>query len=177
MNVIYDRASNHYTPRLAVIVEHENDVQKFYDGYNFDQEKQEAIAVQFLNIISSKSSHGYDVDGLFVAFSAFAPIAREEADSQISEEQINALKNRLADPDLWVISRNFGSVTFLFYTDEQVANHEACGHKELYARKYFEILKPYDEFGYLEEGDFSVNFDSKQNFDDNYESNWFYYSR
>ena len=40
---------------------------------------------------------------------------------------------------------------------------------------YFEILKAYDEFGYLVEKDFAVNFDSKQNFDDNYESNWYYY--
>ena len=40
---------------------------------------------------------------------------------------------------------------------------------------YFEILRPYDEFDYLSGDDFAVNFDSKQNFDENYESNWYYY--
>lgn len=158
-----------------MIVEHHEDAQKFRDGYNFDKKKQDAIASQFLAIINREEAHGYDVDGLFVVFSAFAPIAKQETDSQLSEEQINALKNRIANPDLWVISRCFGHVTFMFYTDEQAKTHEAKGQKEIYARMYFEILKAYDEFGYLVEKDFAVNFDSKQNFDDNYESNWYYY--
>jgi len=63
----------------------------------------------------------------------------------------------------------------MFFTDEQAKTLEAKGLKEIYARMYFEILKPHDEFGYLAEGKFTVSFDSKQNFDDNFESNWYYY--
>ena len=63
----------------------------------------------------------------------------------------------------------------MFYTRDQVKRYVAKGCKESYARRYFEILKPYDEFGYLTEQEFTVNFDSKQNFDDNYAGNWYYY--
>ena len=158
-----------------MILEHRRDAEKFRDGYNFDATKQQAIRAHFLDIINRQPSHGYDVDGLFVVFSAFAPIAKEEADSKLSEQQIEALKNRLSNPDLWVVSRCFGRVTFMFFTDEQAAKHEANGKKEEYAEKYFEILKPNDEFGYLSVDDFAVGFDSKQNFDDNFKGNWYYY--
>lgn len=40
---------------------------------------------------------------------------------------------------------------------------------------YFAILKPHDEFDYLVQESFTVAFDSKQNFDNNYQGNWFYY--
>ncbi len=173
--MIYDRANDLHAPRLQVIVEHHDDAEKFRDGYNFDSNKQRSIAAQFLKIINRQPSHGYDVDGLFVVFSAFAPLAREEANGKLSEDEIEALKNQLANPDLWVISRFFGHVTFMFYTDAQVVKHEANGQKEAYARKYLEILKPNDEFGYLSADNFTVSFDSKQNFDDNYNSNWYWY--
>ncbi|EMI24347.1 hypothetical protein RESH_05068 [Rhodopirellula europaea SH398] len=106
-------------------------------------------------------------------FSAFAPIAKEEADGLIPELEIKALKKRIANPDLWEISRCFGHVTFFFFTDEQVKKHE--GKKDEYAAMYFELLKPHDEFGYLKRIQFKINFDSKQNFDNNFESNWYYY--
>jgi hypothetical protein len=63
----------------------------------------------------------------------------------------------------------------MFYTDAQANAYAAEGKREEYARKYFEMLKPYDEFGYLSEDTFVVHFDSKQNFDENYQSNWYYY--
>ena len=180
LNVIYERANDLHVPslpvpRMQVILEHYDEAQKFDDGYNFDKTKQQAIASQFLEIINRRPDHRYDADGLFVVFFPFAPLARQEADSQLSEQEIEALKQRIGNPDLWKISRPFGHVTFLFYTDAQAEEYATMGQKEEYARKYFEILKPYDEFDYLSEDDFAVNFDSKQNFDENYESNWYYY--
>lgn len=200
LNVIYDPANELHAPRLQVIVEHQHDAESFRDGLNFDATKQQAIKSRFLDTITTQRSQhkerrtlpwpirllqrfakssspveGDDTDGLFVVFSAFAPIATEEANGKLSAQAIEALQNRLGNPDLWVISRCFGQVTFMFYTDEQAARHEANGKKEDYAGEYFEILKPNDEFGYLSVMDFVVRFDSKQNFDDNYESNWYYY--
>ena len=175
LNVIYDRRNKIHAPRIQVILEHHDEAQLFHDGFNFDQTKQQAIAAQFLEIINSQPDHKFDVDGLFVVFSAFAPIAREEADGKISDREIDALKQRIDNPDLWEISRCFGYVTFMFYTDAQAKEYGAKGKKTEYARMYFEVLKRYDEFDYLCEDDFTIAFDSKQNFDDNYESNWYYY--
>jgi hypothetical protein len=178
INVIYDSANKDlHAPRLQVILEHRSEVELFRHGNNFDETKQHAIASRFVNIVSRDPSHGYDLEALFVVFSAFAPLARQEAANNISEEEIDALQRRIGDPDVWVISRCFDTVTFMFYTDAQAKNYAGTGKKEKYAHEYFKILKPFDEFNYLDEAAFEVQFDSKENFDKNYESNWFYYYR
>ena len=88
---------------------------------------------------------------------------------------MEALKARIGNPHIWEISRCFGYVTFFFFSDDQVRRYEEEGKRGIYARMYFELLKPHDEFDYLRESDFNVKFDSKQNFDDNYRGNWLYY--
>jgi hypothetical protein len=175
LNVVYDRRNSLHAPRLQVIVEYEAHAKKFHKGVNFDRDKQALVADKFLEIIGRDSGLGFDVDGLFVVFSAFAPIAMQEADSLISKEELESLRKCINNPDLWDISRCFGHVTFFFYTDEQAKSAEKKGLHHDYADKYFELLKPHDEFGYLRRCDFKANVDSKQNFDENYQSNWFYY--
>ena len=177
LNVIYNSRNDLRSSRIEVIVEHHHEAELFHNGYNYDQKKQDAIASKFLEIINREPNHGYDVDGLFVVFSAFSPLAREEADMKISENDIDALKLHIGNPDLWEISRAFGHVTFMFYTDVQVKKYTAKGLKSEYASKYFELLKPNDEFGYLSKESYAVHFDSKQNFDNNYHGSWFYYYR
>lgn len=175
LNIISDRRNELHAPRLQVILEHAADVRKFEDGLNFDHGKQAAIVDRFRELVSSRPSD-FDVTGLFVVFSAFAPIALEEADDQISKEDVEALRLQMGDPELWCISRFFGKVTFFFYTDQQVKKRDASS-RAAYARSYFALLKPHDEFGYLSEDEFSVAFDSKQNFDRNYRGNWLNYYR
>lgn len=175
MNVIYDRRNDLHAPRIQVILEHEADAQVFRDGANFDHGKQHEITSKFLQIVSRDANREFDVDHLFVVFSAFAPLARVEADDKISESEIDALQRRIDNPDLWAISRCFGQVTFMFFTDAQAKEHAATGKQPEYARMYFAILKPHDEFDYLVQESFTVAFDSKQNFDNNYQGNWFYY--
>jgi hypothetical protein len=176
LNVTYDPRNELHAPRIRIVLEHEAERQKFRDGFNFDRRKQQTIAAKFREIVREDSSP-YDTDGLFVVFSAFAPLACEEADSKISEVEIDALMKRIGNPDLWTISRLFGHVTFMFYTDAQAREYAAQGKQSEYAKKYFEILKPYDEFGYLRSDSFTVAFDSKQNFDDKFHGSWFNYYR
>jgi len=177
LNVVYDRANSLHAPRLQVILEYASHAQRFHRGVNFDRRQQNAIAKKFLDIIGRDDAHGFDVDGLFVVFSAFSPIAKQEADHQISDADVEALKKRIGNPDLWEISRCFGHVTFFFFTDEQVKRYEALGKMDEYASMYFEILKPHDEFGYLKRNHFKVSFDSKENLDDNYQGSWLHYYR
>jgi hypothetical protein len=175
LNVVYDRPNSLHAARVQVILEHEADERKFHRGVTFDPEKQAAIKGRFLEIIGRTPSHGYDVTRLFVVFSAFAPIARQEADAQIQNQEVEAFKRELRNPDIWTISRCFGYVTVFFFTDEQAKRHESEGKKLEYARRYFELLKPRDEFGYLKQDDYTIGFDSKQNFDEKYEGSWFNY--
>ena len=66
-------------------------------------------------------------------------------------------------------------MTFFFYTDEQVKQIKSTDYAKHLAAKYFEHLKKYDQFDYFQLDTFEVKTDSKENFDNNYESSWFYY--
>jgi hypothetical protein len=119
----------------------------------------------------------YDTKDIWVVFTSFEPIAKDEANSSIPESEIRELKRAISDENLWEISRSFSATTFFLYTDKQVKDYENSDTRKLWTQKYFDILEKYNEFGYFKRDSFSVDFDSKENFDTNYESNWFYYYR
>ena len=119
--------------------------------------------------------HTFETENLFVIFTAFEPVARVEANESVTDQEINRLKKELNDDDLWEISRLFDSVTFFFYTDEQVKDARQRGVLGKYSRKYSKIVEKYDEFGYHKIRPVSASLDSKENFDTNFQSNWYYY--
>ncbi|MDR2929130.1 MAG: hypothetical protein LBV41_13170, partial [Cytophagaceae bacterium] len=57
----------------------------------------------------------------------------------------------------------------------QLKFYEKSPLKKEWADKYREILRQHDEFGYYKRGRFNIYLDSKENFDKNYNSNWWYY--
>lgn len=150
LNVIYDQLDvPHKRPRLQLIVEHSRERQEFCDGPNFDPAKQQAIAARFAELVKRQGPTRYDVDGLLVVFSAFAPLAREDANSRVADVERRALQERIANPHLWTIHRSLGRVTFMFYTDEQARTYAQAGCRQTCADRYFELLQKHDEFGYL----------------------------
>ncbi|HPQ68154.1 MAG TPA: hypothetical protein PKW95_03425 [bacterium] len=179
LNIEYELVEPDDTPRLMVILETQDEQAKFQNGVhgNYLVIHQKAIAEQFGKLLREQGRHEFNLDRLFVAFSNFAEVARMEANSNIPDNEIKQLKKALSNDELWEISRSFHTVTFFFYTDEQVRKAERKGLRKTYAAKYYEILKRYDEFGYFTAENLLLFFDSKENFDNNYQSNWFYYYR
>lgn len=176
LNVIYGRVRYPRTPRLEVIVERRADAAKFdRSPAQYDERKQHAVATKFVKLIADMPVRRFEVDRLFVVFSAFAPIARAEADGRLTASDVDAFQRRIGNPDLWEISRFGGHATFFFYTDEQVARSKAIGLEDDYARRYFYLVKPHDEFNYLSIDDYRITFDSKENLDKNYHGNWYFY--
>ena len=142
---------------------------------NFNQVDQRRVRERFETIILELRDLRFNVEKLLVIFVAFEPVSRIEANESVTKEQIHRLKAKLANKDLWEISRCFDSVTFFFYTVAQAKQYEAAGLRHLYAEEYSRLVSAYDEFGYLQKRGVSVFFDSKENFDTNYQSNWYYY--
>jgi hypothetical protein len=194
INIFYDTIDNkEKRPRLSIIFEYQNDELKFRDGNfgNYDEKKQKIIADKFKEIVNQEnkinsiwtklfhvtSDLKYNTDNLFVVFTSFEPISKDEVNSRIPKVEIERLKKALNCSDLWEIYRQFSKTTFFFHTDKQIQDYSNIGKKEEFSEIYFNLLKKYDEFGYFDLESFSVEFDSKENFDKNYESNWFYYSR
>lgn len=177
LNVAYDGRCELHAPRIQVILEYGRELQQFRAGSNFDPAKQLEIKSKFMELAGNESVVCENLSDLFVVFSAFAPIAIEEAVGRLSEQDVNSMKRYIQNPDLWDVLRCFRQIVFLFYTDSQVAKYIKSGKLPEYRELCYKLLKPYDEFGYLVEGDLQVSFDSKQNFDKNYQGNWFNYFR
>lgn len=178
LNVIYDRVIPDQRPRLQVCVESKEDCDSFRDsnGLNFNEQKQSEILNQFLLLVNNETI-SIDTDKLFVVFSAFAPIAREDANGKIKEEEINKLLTKLDNDELWKIRRSFGGATLFFFTEKQANNAKNSELLSRYSNEYFKLIKKYDEFDYLRKEHFAVSFDSKETFDKNYNGSWFAYDR
>ena len=193
LNIIYDVIDKGTRPRLGIILEFGKDKSGFSEqnGFgNYDSSKQKIIAEKFKKIaiekgfvknqnlfemIFTKNTDKYKTDNILVYYSAFEPIAKEEASRKITQEEVNQLKIDLKCQELWEISSFFYYTTFFLYTDEQVKKYENSETKKVWTKKYFDLIKPNDEFGYIKQENFGISLDSKENFDNNYQSNWYYY--
>jgi len=190
LNLIFDFIDNDKShPRLQVCLEYAKDKGKFMNNktYNYDKIKQKEIAEKFEETTSNYELENkpnwvkrilgltYLSNNLFVCFSDFETIAKDEANENIPGKEIKKLKEEINNSELWKIDRRFNSVTYFLYTDEQLKKYQDSEIHEKWNEKYFELLKSYDEFNYFKKNFHSVYLDSKENFDTNYESNWYYY--
>ncbi len=154
----------------------------------FDGSRQNAIADKFRELyaknhvfkrrwfaFSELASPKYNAENIFIYFTAFEPIAKIEANEKVTKSDINNVKQKLNNADIWLISPTFSAAIFFVYTDEQLKRYEDSPEKQQWADAYFDVLKQYDEFGYFKREMFGISVDSKQNFDENYSSNWYYY--
>lgn len=193
-NIYYDKIDvDRNRPRLSIIFEYYQNVEKFRDQIgNFETEKKNLIANHFRHVLKSKSVRSrsffdrlfkrsyaskFETDRLLVIFTAFEPVAREEVNHKIPQAEIDNLKQELTSKNVWEIYREFATTTYFFYTDKQIEDYQADGTTQMMTQQYFEVLKKYDEFDYIKPDTYFLAFDSKENFDKNFESNWFWYSR
>jgi len=178
LNVIYDKVILNKRPRLQICVESREDCDSFRDSddFNFNTQKQHEIISQFMRIIKDET-YSIETENIFVVFSAFAPIAREEANGKVSDKEIDKLAVELDNEELWKIRPSFGGVTFFFFTVTQAERAQDSDLLCKYSNEYYKLIKQYDEFGYLKAEDFIVSFDSKENFDKKFNGSWFAYDR
>jgi hypothetical protein len=192
INVFYDTIDKGARPRLEICFEHPREKAVFNgpNGFNFDSDKQKAIGKKFketlkeqgliqesglLGLFKKPATSKYKTENIWVIYGDFESIARIEANESVPEEKVKALKKELNNEDIWEISRAFSGTTIFLYTDAQVKKYENSEEHKEWTDKYFELLSQYDEFGYFKREFFTIYIDSKENFDNNYESNWYYY--
>lgn len=176
LNIVLDTIEPDSRPRLNVILEWAEDQRKFLqkERPNFDKDAQLSVQQQFASLKGTLGDQSIHVSRLLVIFSAFEPVARAEANNHITTHEIATLKSTIGDKELWEIRKCFDTVTFFYYTDAQLRANEAKGMRDVYVREYSRLTQPYDQFGYLQRRGIVVRLDSKENFDTNYDSNWFY---
>ncbi len=179
LNIIYDRVIPDSRPRLQIILEWEDDRKKFIEGAtgNFKELIQNEIRDKFVEIVNRDNLYQFACEFLFVVFSSFEPIAREEANSKVSDKEIENLEKELNNCDIWKIRPIFGSVIFFFYKKSQVKKYKKLNVASEYLDKYLKIVKKHDEFGYFDRNNISIELDSKENFEKTYKGSWFNYDR
>jgi len=190
INIIYEKINNgRIIPRLEIVFETAVNFYYIKTPFDYDETITKAIAEKFEEIVSGiglnkkqtifnlffRRKSKYDVRQMFVVFSEFKQIAKEEANEKISNVEIRLLMEDLNNNQLWKIVQSFSSVVFFFYEQSQIQQNIDNGFRDLAAAKYFELLKKYDEFDYFKEDEFSVELDSKENLDKNYDGNFYYY--
>jgi hypothetical protein len=200
LNVYYDKIENN-RPRLNIIFEFGEDTDKFKDNRgNFMTDRQKAAKEKFEKILlsdpekdknffsriftkskpavfDSVEKSKFDTDDLLVVFDTFEPVAKNEMNKNISQAQIDNLERELKTKNVWKIYREFSTTAIFFYTNDQIDQSSRDGTKDFIKEKYFELLKSYDEFNYLKAHDTFLTFDSKENFEEKYQGNWFYYCK
>lgn len=192
INIIYDTLYDK-KPRLQICFEFEKEKDKFltHDISHFDKEKQKLIAEKFketidqqglgksintlLTFLKSKQNRTYLTNNIFVIYGAFEPVAKLEATYKITAEQTERFIASFNNQDIWTVSIGFTIPTFFMFTNEKVKEYDKPEFKKLLADKYFDFIKPFDEFNFFRREDIQVCLDSKENFDKNYQSNWYYY--
>jgi hypothetical protein len=192
INIIYDTIDKDSRPRLQICFEFEYEKRKFLnDGITyFDKEKQEAIGHQFKKILIEQgrikkksfwdnfkpaSKQPYLTENIWVIYGAFEPVAKLEATYKITKEQTEKFIDSFCNQDIWTISIGFTIPTFFMFTDEKVKEYDKIEIKKEWADKFYDFIKPFDEFDYFKRENIQVHLDSKENFDTNYQSNWYYY--
>jgi len=193
LNITHEITNHDNRIRIGIAVETENDEVKFKESderwANYSEKIQNEIAEKYLdtcktlkvlnekNILGITKKQKPELKNIFVSASAFEPLAKEEANSLIPELKIKELLDELKNKNVWTLSRCFSSATLFVFKDEQKAEIVKSDFFKELENRYFELLKEYDEFNYWKRNEFKIGIDSKQNFDENYESSWFYYNR
>lgn len=165
-------------PELEIYFAHRHEVALFYnpDGYTFNSDIRQAISEKMQQLIREQNlAKKYVTENIHIFCRALDKPLQAEADEKIPSAAIQQLKEQLGKEGLWEISRVYSSTTFFVYTQQQIKELADNGTLKRWTDAYFELLKPYDEFNFLQREYFSVLVDSKENFINNYSGNWYYY--
>jgi len=161
--------------RLIVVLDTEDELSFLTRNDGYLTQVQERFAVYLQDLLTARGDPRLDGKRLLVIFTSLERIARIEANERVTQRDVDRLQAKLHNPALWHISRNYDSVTFFFHTEAQVVAAQNSGLLDLYAQAYAHVVAPYDELSYLRKRGINVYFESKENFEKNYQGSWLHY--
>lgn len=170
INVTYTKRQD--SINLTLWFKYENEAISFYkDRFVIDSRKRDTILKQFKQIANMENKS----DSIYLCYQAFETLAKEDINKSITQLEILELKEKLYCNDLWEISRCLANVVFFLYKDKQVRQYKERGFIDIWSKMYLDLLNRYDVFGFFTKENFHIKLDSKENFDNNFNSNWYYY--
>ncbi|MFK8045189.1 MAG: hypothetical protein AB8B72_06825 [Crocinitomicaceae bacterium] len=169
INIFEDLLSENLI-RLQIIFETEAEVGAFLvkkPVFTFSKRKQTEVRKKYRELIN------VDIAGneVLVLFYAFQPIARQDVNNKVSAKFIEKLKKKYSE-EIWVIQRYGEHTIFFFYTKKQLTTAKKSFLLSKLESEYYKELKKHDKFDYFSLKNFNAHFDSKENFEVNYDGNW-----
>ncbi|CAL2075434.1 hypothetical protein [Tenacibaculum sp. 190524A02b] len=134
---------------------------------DIDTKKQKEIVEKYIQLNPYQK-----IDDIFIYCFAFERIAKHEVTWLIPESKIEKIYKELELLEIWKILSCMEYVTLFVYKDDQIDKMKNSTEFKFIEEKYFELIKEYDEFNYWKREDIKIRVDSKENFDDNYNSSW-----
>ena len=185
-------------PRLHLILETQKDYEKILieTGYNpkiqkkisekfnellkieqqkVENETEESFVEKLFLKIGLKNNTKQKFENIWVCYSVFLTVYATEISTETTKEKINELIKKYKKNNIWEIHLSSFYITIFLEKENQIEESRKEPIFEKLKDDYFEIVKEKDEFGLFKKEFLNLNFDSKENFDKNYESSWFYY--
>lgn len=180
LHIVYDRIDigpHAERPRLNIIVDTAADFNVVHkDQFTPKRNVQNTIRRHFAKIVRENSAD-YDTENVHVVFVDFSAEAMGHAARQFRDAHSDAVVRQFRDASVWTIT-GMDMHTIVFYLcDSDVSENERSGCSQSIIEHCFDLVQAYDEFRYFTLSTFPISFDSKQRFDREYNSNWFYYFR
>jgi putative heme iron utilization protein len=192
INAIYvdfNIESNGKQSKLHLILKDQSDYQKMLDNSGYNSIIQDEIAGKFREILREEDS---DIDtkiiaekvfkffrkpktNIWVCYSNFINVYSAEISTELTKNEIKTLVEKYKVGNIWEIHTNGFYITVFFEKESHIEENKENLFFENLKREYFEIVKQKDEFGFFKKDKIILLFDSKENFDKNFESNWYYY--
>lgn len=177
INIYVDHIRPDNRQRLSLIFRTAPEADAFSekDGPNFDSEKQIQIATKFIeSAFWFQRFRARDKTNPLVIFTSFDRVARCDVLGSVSEDILNAAVSPIL-PNLWCVKKTLSYPIIFLNTKKDVEGLTEDAKRTVNAA-VAKLVERHDFCGCFSEG-ISVDFDSKENFEDKYHGNWFYHSR
>ncbi len=162
--------------RLMLLLSSKSDYDSMFDGYRYFADKQDVIAKKFGEL--AMKYHVPDPEhyqNVFVAYCDFSQEIRADYNNRAYNQLKDKLKVKYRRDSVWDIFALFSSLTVFYHTDADVRLNLDKGVSKLIKDEYYDTLHRIDEFHVFTYESFDVTFDSKENLDQHYEGNLYYY--
>ncbi len=162
-------------PRLNVILETDEDFDSWKtDAITIRPDVHDKVVRRFERIASSHPD--LESENVHLILDNFSDECLGSACSAFLKRDAKRITNDFKHT-IWQIDGFSRALVVFLYTDDEITKCTANGTCKQISQRCFDAVKQYDEFDYLTDDSFRLRFDSKENLDDNYRGNLFYYWR
>ena len=162
--------------RLMLLLSSKADYDSMFDDGNYSADKQAAIAEKIYELAEKYREPNLErYTNVFVAYCDFSQEIRADYNNRAYNQLKDKLKEKYRRYSVWDFFALFSSLTVFYHTDADVRLNQERGVSKQIKDEYYETLHRLDEFRVFTYENFDITFDSKENLDQHYEGNLYYY--